>query len=148
MSRGILTVLMGAPGSGKSTYARRFGFRIVHNDALRSAGDSPHPFLIDKVYETCFHHVVAELRHGRDVVLDTTGESLKVRKRAMNLAHAFGSPAHLVVLRTDLQTCLDRQVGREYPVGEERVRKVWESVREQAEGNGLEAEGWEDVKRI
>lgn len=154
MKREFLTVLMGAPGAGKTTYIRSHPnlsvLPRVHDESLRPAGDSPHASLATRVYEVGFHKLVAELRCGRGVVLDTTGEVEEIRLRALALAHAFGSPARLVVvLSTDLPTCAARQEGREFPVGKEKIGRIWERVKELGEKKGLlESEGWEEVERV
>src|SRR5262245_19142469 len=81
-----LTVLMGAPGSGKSTYAKQSGAQVVTTDGARergqSAGDTLH---------SAYRQINQALAAGKDVVFDTTGANANVRKAAATIAAKHGA---------------------------------------------------------
>src|SRR5262252_1148654 len=80
-----LTVLMGAPGSGKSTYAKKLG-NVVTTDGARERGQSPADAL-HGAYGTINRMLAA----GQDVVFDTTGANPAVRKAAVTIARKHGA---------------------------------------------------------
>jgi predicted kinase len=133
-----LTVLIGAPGSGKSTYASRLG-TVVTND--RKTAQAPGDILHDS-----YRQINQLLAAGRDVVFDTTGSNPAVRKAALSIARKHGAQAAAVVMDTPLDTCLKVQQGRSRPVGDAEVRRIHGEIRGQMAG--LENEGFHSVWRV
>ena len=133
-----LTVLMGAPGSGKSTYASRLG-TVVTTDASRG-----NPHLAGDVLHDAYRQINQHLAAGRDVVFDTTGANPAVRKAAVTIAKRYGAQINACVLDTPLNTCLEAQRGRAKPVAQADVRRIHDSVRGQIAG--LKGEGFQNVR--
>ncbi|HKE24973.1 MAG TPA: AAA family ATPase [Bryobacteraceae bacterium] len=131
-----LTVLIGAPGSGKSTYAARFQ-NVVTND--RGAKQAPGDILHDS-YKQINQHLAA----GRDVVFDTTGANPAVRKAALSIARKHGAQTAAVVMDTPLDACLKAQQGRSRPVSAGDVSRIHADVRRQIPG--LQGEGFANVR--
>jgi predicted kinase len=130
-----LTVLMGAPGSGKSTYASRLGTVVTQDRAIpQAAGEIVHE---------SFQQINKLLGQGKDVVFDTTGANPNVRKAALSIARRHGAEASICVLDTPLQTCLDVQKSRTRAVPEATVRRMHADVRRQIPG--LTKEGFKSV---
>lgn len=136
-----LVVLMGPPGSGKSTYASRFPL-VATTDALR-AMRAPSVDDVDAAYSAAFATVASALRANRRVVLDTPASSPWLRRRALSLARAYRATAHLVVFTTPLDVCLARQSDRDCPVPESVVRSSHAAI--QAQLDGLADEGWDSI---
>lgn len=135
-----LTVLMGAPGSGKSTYASRVpNTAIVSNDG--KANQSPGSIL-HSAYKQINQHLAA----GRDVVFDTTGANPNVRKAAVTIAAKHGAQVSACVMDTSLKACLDAQRGRQQSVSDADVRRIHADVREQIPG--LRSEGFKEVRLV
>jgi predicted kinase len=134
-----LTVLMGAPGSGKSTYAKRSGANVVTTDGVRERAQTRADTLHD-AYRQINQHLAA----GRDVVFDTTGSNPAVRKAAVGIARKHGAQVDAHVLDTPLQQCLDTQRGRSCPVSEADVRRVHAAVPRSAAQ--LKQEGFAHVR--
>ena len=130
-----LTVLMGAPGSGKSTYAKRYA-NVVTQDRLRpqAAGDIVHE---------SYKRVNELLAAGKDVVFDGTSASAATRKALVGIARKHGADAHLCVLDTPLKTCLDVQKGRARPVADGAVRSLHANVQRQIPQ--LQNEGFKSI---
>jgi predicted kinase len=131
-----LTVLIGAPGSGKSTYAARAGGVVVTND--RASAEAPGDILRDS-----YRQIDALLADGRNVVYDTTGANPAIRKAALTLARKHDAEAVAVVLHTPLQTCLDVQRQRARPVSGAEVRRIHADVERQIPA--IAGEGFEHV---
>src|SRR6187401_3525958 len=121
-----LTVLMGAPGSGKSTYAKGTGAHVVTTDGARgrlSPGDTLH-----KAYS----EINAALAAGKNVVFDTTGSNPAVRKAAATIAQKHGAQLAARVIDAPIGACLQAQQGRAKPVAAADVRRIHDAVRKQA----------------
>ena len=135
-----LTVLMGAPGAGKSTYAKGTGAHVVTTDGARgrlSPGDTLH-----KAYS----EINAALAAGKNVVFDTTGSNPAVRKAAATIAQKHGAQLAARVIDTPVASCLQAQSGRAHPVAAADVRRIHDAVRKQAAG--LQSEGFRDVRVV
>lgn len=130
-----LTVLVGAPGAGKSTYAKQFA-NVVTNDGGRgNPGETLH-----NAYREIHQHLAA----GRDVVFDTTGANPAIRKAAVTIARKHGAQIDAHVVDAPLQTCLDAQKGRACPVPAADVRRMYAAVPRSAAQ--LRAEGFQNVE--
>jgi len=132
-----LTVLMGAPGSGKSTYASNFT-NVVSND--RRGGEAKPGEILHDAYRQINNLLAA----GKDVVFDTTGANPAVRKAALSIAAKHGAQTSAVVLDTSLATCLDAQTGRARPVSGAEVCRIHADVQKQIPG--LAGEGFGSVR--
>lgn len=117
--RGSLTITIGLPASGKSTWAesvrRRFPdrVRIVNRDDIRAMTGSR--------FEDGDEGVVARIRdymidqwlvNGYDVICTDTNISPKVRRRLAGLAKHRKADCSEVVFNESLDTCLARNAQR------------------------------------
>ncbi len=136
-----LIMLMGPPGSGKSTYAQRYPF-VASTDALRVA-DVHDAAGVTAVYDAAFDYVVQSLKHDRTVVFDAASSQL-ARRRALRIAAGWRAPTTLVVFDTPLDVCIERQAGREYPVAESVVRQLHAQIA----AMDVDTEGWGRVQRV
>lgn len=133
-----LTVLMGAPGSGKSTYAKGTGAHVVTTDGARARGQSP-----GETLHNAYREIHTALAAGKNVVFDTTGANPAVRKAAATIAAKHGAQLAARVVDTPVGACLQAQQGRAHPVAAADVRRIHDAVRKQAAG--LKGEGFRDV---
>ena len=151
MSNGLpdpaLIVLVGASGSGKSTWAqqRYRSQEIVSSDELRGVvGSGRHDLdashdafrLLDDI-------VAARARRGLTVVVDTLGLEPERRRRYRELAAQAGLPAVAVVFDVAPRLVRERNAARDRPVPSPVLRT---QLARAAEVIGeLEAEGWHRV---
>lgn len=109
-------VLIGAPGSGKTTWARQHFTRteVVSSDDLRAqvadrAGDMRStPYAFRALYAI----VEGRTALNRAVVVDATNRTPHERELACEAALRFGRRAIAVVFLTPLEVCLDRNARR------------------------------------
>lgn len=140
-----LTVLMGAPGSGKSTWARAAGIEVVSTDAARSdarlrAEANRRGDVLRESYRR-LHEVLAA---GQDAVFDSTGANPAIRKAAIGIARRHGAAVDVEVLDTPVEVCVERQQGRPDAVPEAAVRRIHADVARQMAG--LKYEGFDTVR--
>lgn len=96
-----LMVMVGPPGSGKSTFAKKYeekGFIYINQD---SQGREEHLKLFELAIST-----------GKDVIVDRMGFSKQQRSRYINLAKAKGYETAITVLHESYSTCLERCLKR------------------------------------
>ncbi len=143
-----LVVLVGASGSGKSTWARsRYRDQeIVSSDELRGiVGSGPNDLdasvdaflLLDRI-------VSGRARRGLTTVVDTLGLDRDKRLAYLAVARQAGLPAVAVLFDTAERLCRSRNAARDRPVPApvltEQLRKAAATV--------LGDEGWDRVVRL
>ncbi len=112
-------VLIGAPGSGKSTWARRYFSRqeIVSSDRLRARiGDHSGDQRANPYAFTALHAIVrGRTELGKTVVVDATNRDPEDREKVIAPAIGWCRPAIAVVFLTPLEVCLERNARRRKP---------------------------------
>jgi alkanesulfonate monooxygenase SsuD/methylene tetrahydromethanopterin reductase-like flavin-dependent oxidoreductase (luciferase family)/predicted kinase len=145
-----VVVLIGAAGSGKSTWAldRYRRAEVVSSDDLRSVVGSG-PADLDAsadAFDLLERIVAARLSRGLTTVIDTLGLDATRRLAWRDAAHAAGLPAVAVLLDTPGDECRRRNVRRDRPVPApvlaEQVRRA-AGVRDDLPG-----EGWNHVEVV
>ena len=125
-----LVVLVGPPGSGKSTWARRNGRGAIH---VSQDG------LIDAISPDGFEHVYrpiyaaaedalarAALQSGHTVIVDRTNRTRAHRRRWLEIAREAGCPAVAVVMTASAALCRGRNRERapERRLSEDRMERM------------------------
>ncbi|KAK6039451.1 hypothetical protein COOONC_23045, partial [Cooperia oncophora] len=86
-------VIVGFPGSGKSTFARKLesehGYMVVNRDTLGT-------------WQKCCEHARAHLRSGKSAVVDNTNPDKEARSRYTALAKEMKVPCRCFVLTCDI----------------------------------------------
>jgi protein phosphatase len=143
-----LVLLIGAAGSGKSTFARKHfkSTEIVSSDALRAAvsDDESDQSASADAFQLLRLIVSKRLRRGRLAVIDATNVQPKSRRSLLALARKNTAPVSAIVLNLPVDICqarnqarADRQVSPE--VVEKQSGDLTGSMR------GLAGEGFEHV---
>ena len=135
-----LVVLVGASGSGKSTWAAAHyrDQEVVSSDALRGVvGSGPHDLDASAdafgVLETV---VAARLGRGLTTVVDTLGLDPARRQAWLAAARAAGLPAVAVLLDTPDAECRRRNAARDRPVPAPALAGQLRSVARRTPGAG------------
>lgn len=100
-----LVILAGVPGSGKSTWARKFfdlKYSIVSSDKIRKqlAGSLRAAHVQDlKPWDVFYNKIDTQLKHGINVIADATFLTRKHRERAIKVAWDNNAKCHLIVFK-------------------------------------------------
>ena len=145
-----LYVLVGAAGSGKSTWAaERFARgEIVSSDALRAAvgtGEADLDASRD-AFAMLDLVIAARLRRGLTTVVDSLGLDVERRRGYLAAARTAGMPAVAVLFDTDPELCRARNRERDRPVPAPALTAQLRRAR--AAATELDTEGWDRVERI
>lgn len=143
-----LVLLIGAAGSGKSTFARKHfkNTEIVSSDALRAAvsDDEGDQSASADAFQLLRLIAMKRLRRARLTVVDATNVQWSARKSLLAMAALNSAPAIAVVFNLPVETCLARNRSRpERPVSPEVVEKQVADLLGSLPG--LEREGFRSV---
>ena len=138
-----LIVMVGPPGSGKTTWARRNGRGAVHvsQDGLIEA-ITPDGF--DHVYRPVYREAEdaaarAALRAGHTVIVDRTNRTRAHRERWLQIAREQSSPAIAVAMITPEALCRERNAKRagSSRLSEERMERMLAALEPVQPGEGF-----------
>ncbi len=145
-----LVVLVGAAGSGKSTWAaqRYRAAEVVSSDTLRGVvGSGPHDLdASGDAFALLESIVTARLGRRLTTVVDTLGFDPARRLGWLSLARAAGLPAVLVVLDTPDALCRRRNAQRDLPVPARAL--AGQLARARGVAGEVDGEGWDVVLRV
>lgn len=127
----ILTILIGPPGCGKSTYVEPFRQRhgaavVLSSDEIRGIlgtgeGDQS---VSRQAFQTLECAAEILLRQGRDVVIDATNTTVKARKAFIALGVKYKALIEMIVSTTSIEQCKARNAARERKVPEDVIDRM------------------------
>jgi predicted kinase len=109
-----LTVLMGAPGAGKSTWLKSNNTgneHIASNELVRVNREIDIAAYTNQVRINGFKALEA----GKDVIVDATNTITQHRLYWLKVAKAKGVKTRLIVFNTNINALLNAQVNRQFP---------------------------------
>lgn len=130
MNRPSLILLVGIPGSGKTTYAEKHikeNPNTVHlsSDKIRAElwGDEATQGDNNEVFSLMQSRAIDALNNGQSVVYDATNVTRKDRSYIIALCPKFAKiEAH--VMFAPIETCIERDAARERTVGKEVIDRM------------------------
>lgn len=147
-----LVVLIGAAGSGKSTFAARHFHpsEILSSDAFRAliAGNEGDQTATRAAFGRLHRELTRRLAGRRFTVVVATNLERSARRALITRARSAGLPAVAIVLDLPAATVLGRNAGRTGRVVDEFVvRRHLDRLRDAVDGSGrrLSAEGFDQV---
>ena len=124
-------MLIGLPGSGKSTVAETYkalGYHIHSSDEIREelSGDVNNQNINGLVFQTLHKRIMEDLSNGISCVYDATNISYKRRMSFLQEVHKkIFCWKKAVVVATPDEVCLQQNEGRERTVPEEVLERMY-----------------------
>jgi predicted kinase len=122
-----IVLLVGLPGSGKSTYLERLGVKALSSDAVRGllADDETDQSIHREVFATLRYLLRRRLALRRPVTyLDATHLTVRERRPYVKMGQLYGCAVEAVFFDVPLETCRERNRGRRRVVPEDVLERM------------------------
>ncbi len=122
-----IVLLVGLPGSGKSTYLERLGVPGLSSDQVRLllADDATDQTIHGRVFGTLRYLVRQRLAIGRRVTyVDATHLTPRERRPYVKIAQKYGCRIEALFFDVPLEVCLERNLARARVVPEAAMRTM------------------------
>ena len=122
-----IVVLVGLPGSGKSTYLEQLGVGGLSSDAIRKllADDETDQTIHVRVFQTLRYLLEQRLAIGQDATyIDATNLTPEERAPYLEIGRAWGCQVEAVFFDVPFDVCLQRNAQRPRVVPGEALAKM------------------------
>ena len=122
-----IVVLVGLPGSGKSSYLERLGVTGLSSDALRMllADDATDQSIHEQVFQTMRYLLRQRLAIGRPVTyIDATNLRPEERRPYIGIGQSYGCEIEAVFFDVPLEICRARNAARHRIVPQDALLKM------------------------
>lgn len=122
-----IVLLVGLPGSGKSTYLKRMGVEGLSSDTIRKwlSDDETDQTIHDRVFETLRYLLRQRLSLGRPLTyIDATNLTVAERAPYLGIGRSYGCQVEALFFDIPLDLCRERNARRHRVVPEEAIGKM------------------------
>lgn len=127
-----LYIMVGIPGSGKSTYAKQLDGVVCSSDQIRKELYGSESILGSyyEVFKTLDEKVKNVLESGQNAIYDATNLTKNGRKNIINKFRNYAEKIIIVFMNTPLPVALERNKKRERKVPKRIIRNMSYSLEE------------------
>ncbi len=123
-----LTVMVGLPASGKSTYAQQLvdeNTVVLSSDLIRKElfGFEENQTGNTIVFKTLYSRARELFKNGKNVIIDATNVSIFDRKRVLENFTDLSIYRQAIVIETSIDKCVERDKARTRTVGKDVIKK-------------------------
>ena len=108
-------ITIGAPGSGKSTWAKnKEGYVYLSTDAARAelgTGENDQS-VSSQAFELIRNRLSENLQRGNDVIIDATNMYVKARNQFIDICQKYDANVHAIVFKLDKNELMKRNTER------------------------------------
>ena len=122
-----LTLLVGLPASGKSTYTQQYiaqdGIMVLSSDAIRGElfNDETNQDNNSLVFKTLYSRAREALIRGDNVIIDATNINIRDRKRVLDNFTDLNIRREAIIFDTPTFICIERDKNRSRTVGKKVI---------------------------
>ncbi|MGP8245018.1 MAG: AAA family ATPase [Bryobacteraceae bacterium] len=135
-----IIVLIGLPGSGKSTYLKKLGTAGLASDRIRLwlADDETDQSVQRRIFQTLRYLLRQRLAIGRPVTyIDATNLTPRERRPYLEIARKRGCTAEAIFFDVPLEVCRKRNRRRSRVVPDDVLRRMSERLTPPTEAEGF-----------